>query len=46
MAGDLQRIKLYPGRGFQVYQEIPAEVWAAFEELVGYGYDKRLVKDQ
>jgi uncharacterized SAM-binding protein YcdF (DUF218 family) len=45
MAGDLQRIKLYPAKGFQVYQEIPANVWQAFEELVSYGYDKRLVKD-
>lgn len=23
MVGDLQRIKLYPGRGFQIFQEIP-----------------------
>jgi uncharacterized SAM-binding protein YcdF (DUF218 family) len=45
MAGDLQRIKLYPQRGFQVYQEIPTNVWDAFEELVGYGFDKRLVKE-
>jgi uncharacterized SAM-binding protein YcdF (DUF218 family) len=45
MIGDLQRIKLYPSRGFQIYQEIPANVWEAFEELVGYGFNKRLVKD-
>jgi uncharacterized SAM-binding protein YcdF (DUF218 family) len=45
MTGDLQRIKLYPSRGFQIYQEIPANVWEAFEELVVYGFDKRLVKD-
>jgi uncharacterized SAM-binding protein YcdF (DUF218 family) len=45
MTGDLQRIKLYPSRGFQIYQEIPANVWEAFEELVGYGFNKRLVKD-
>jgi uncharacterized SAM-binding protein YcdF (DUF218 family) len=45
MTGDLQRIKLYPSRGFQVYQEIPSNVWEAFEELVAYGFDKRLVKD-
>jgi uncharacterized SAM-binding protein YcdF (DUF218 family) len=43
MVGDLQRIKLYPEKGFQIYQEIPADVWAAFEELVGAGYDKHLV---
>jgi uncharacterized SAM-binding protein YcdF (DUF218 family) len=45
MTGDLQRIRLYPSRGFQIYQEIPANVWVAFEELVAYGFDKRLVKD-
>jgi uncharacterized SAM-binding protein YcdF (DUF218 family) len=45
MVGDLQRIKLYPAKGFQVYQEIPGDVWRAFEELVSYGFDKRLVKE-
>lgn len=45
MVGDLQRIKLYPQKGFQVPQEIPDAVWQAFEELVSYGFDKRLVKD-
>jgi uncharacterized SAM-binding protein YcdF (DUF218 family) len=45
MVGDVQRIKFYPEKGFQIYQEIPAEVWAAYEELVSYGFDKRLIKD-
>jgi uncharacterized SAM-binding protein YcdF (DUF218 family) len=44
MVGDLQRIKLYPEKGFQIYQHIPDEVWAAFEELVEMGYNKHLVK--
>lgn len=43
MVGDLQRIRLYPERGFQIPQEIPAEVWSAYEELVRSGYDRRLV---
>ena len=43
MVGDLQRIKVYPAKGFQIYQEIPEEVWAAYEELVRLGYDKHLV---
>ena len=43
MAGDLQRIKLYPEKGFQIYQEIPEEVWKAYERLVELGYDKHLV---
>ena len=46
MVGDLQRIKLYPSRGFQIEQEIPDEVWAAFEALVRFGYDKYLIQPQ
>lgn len=44
MVGDLQRIKLYPARGFQIYQEIPADVWSAYEELVAAGYNRHLIK--
>jgi uncharacterized SAM-binding protein YcdF (DUF218 family) len=43
MVGDLQRIKIYPARGWQIAQEIPDEVWSAYEELVRAGYDKYLV---
>ena len=43
MVGDLQRIKLYPEKGFQIYQEIPDDVWAAYEELVQAGYNQRLI---
>lgn len=43
MVGDLQRIKVYGENGFQVPQEIPKNVWGAFEELVRLGYDKRLL---
>ncbi len=45
MAGDLQRIKFYPEKGFQVYQEIPADIWQAFEQLVASGFDKHLMKE-
>jgi uncharacterized SAM-binding protein YcdF (DUF218 family) len=43
MVGDLQRIKLYPAKGFQTYQEIPAEVWEAYEKLVALGFNKQLL---
>jgi uncharacterized SAM-binding protein YcdF (DUF218 family) len=43
MVGDLQRIRLYPAMGFQIHQDIPDDVWQAFEELVAAGYDQRLV---
>lgn len=43
MVGDLQRIKLYPAKGFQIYQEIPDAVWAAGQELIEAGYNRHLV---
>ena len=44
MLGDLQRIKFYPALGYQIAQEIPEEVWAAYETLVRAGYDKYLIR--
>jgi hypothetical protein len=45
MVGDLQRIRLYPERGFQIHQDVPDDVWEAFEELVKAGYDTHLITD-
>ena len=45
MTGDLQRIKIYPSKGFQIYQAIPAEIWDAFEKLVSFGFNKHLIKE-
>ena len=45
LVGDLQRIRLYPEKGFQIPQDIPDDVWAAFEELVGRGYTGHLVRE-
>ena len=42
MVGDLQRIHLYPEKGFQIAQEIPPDVWEAYETLVAAGYDRYL----
>ncbi|CAH0025439.1 unnamed protein product [Clonostachys rhizophaga] len=42
MVGDLDRIREYPAKGFQIKQEIPAEVWEARNRLVAAGYDKHL----
>ena len=44
MVGDLQRIRIYPGKGFQIPQEIPDNVWAAYEKLIGWGFTKHLAK--
>jgi uncharacterized SAM-binding protein YcdF (DUF218 family) len=43
MVGDLQRIRLYPEKGFQIAQDIPADVWAAYEELIARGYTGHLI---
>ena len=45
MVGDLQRIKVYPEKGFQVFQEIPNNVWRAYEKLVEHGFTTHLIKD-
>ncbi len=45
MVGDLQRIKLYPEKGFQIYQHIPEEILHAYERLVTLGFDKHLMKE-
>ena len=42
MVGDLQRIRIYPSKGFQIAQEIPDAIWAAYERLVSLGFDKHL----
>jgi uncharacterized SAM-binding protein YcdF (DUF218 family) len=44
MVGDLQRIKVYSEKGFQIQQEIPKDVWSAYEELVEAGFTKRLIQ--
>ena len=44
MVGDLQRIRDYPARGFQIAQEIPDDVLAAFDALVRLGYDTHLAR--
>ncbi len=43
MVGDMQRIRVYAEKGFQVPQDIPAEVWAAYEGLVARGFTEHLI---
>ncbi len=40
MVGDLQRIREYPKLGFQIEQDIPNDVWKAWEGLIDLGYTK------
>lgn len=44
MVGDLQRIKVYPQKGFQIEQPIPDDVWQAYENLVAAGFTQQLIK--
>lgn len=45
MMGDLQRIDIYGKNGFQIPQEIPDEVRAAFAELKNRGFTKHLLPE-
>ena len=45
MVGDLQRIRIYEEKGFQIHQEIPDYVWDAFKQLVLGGYTQQLISD-
>jgi len=44
MVGDLQRIREYPALGYQIAQEIPEDVWNAWEKLVAFGFNEHLIK--
>ena len=45
MVGDLQRIRIYEEKGFQIHQEIPDYVWDSFRQLVMRGYTQQLISD-
>jgi uncharacterized SAM-binding protein YcdF (DUF218 family) len=46
MVGDIQRIAEYPKLGFQISQEIPDDIWDAYQKLILAGYTKQLIKDK
>jgi uncharacterized SAM-binding protein YcdF (DUF218 family) len=43
MVGDIQRLMIYPSKGFMIPIEIPDEVNIAFHKLVELGYDKEML---
>jgi uncharacterized SAM-binding protein YcdF (DUF218 family) len=45
MVGDLQRLRLYSTKGYQIPQEIPPDVWAAGQELIQMGFDQSVIKE-
>lgn len=44
LVGDLQRIRVYAERGFQVPVPVPDEVWRAYEGLVAFGFDRYVIR--
>lgn len=46
LVGDIQRMKLFYEKGWQVKMDIPKYVWDAYEVLVKKGYDKFVFKDE
>lgn len=44
MVGDLERILKYPALGYQIEQEVPPNVLAAYEALQRHGYTRHLMK--
>ena len=45
MVGDFQRIQLYPQKGFQVFQDIPAKTLDAYNFLVKSGFTKHVIRE-
>ncbi|MET9919478.1 YdcF family protein [Streptomyces sp. NPDC006435] len=45
LVGALQRLMIYPDRGFMVADPVPGEVTAAYERLCRAGFTSRLVTD-
>lgn len=44
MVGDLQRLRVYAEKGFQIPVPVSESAWAAHEHLVRAGYVDNLVK--
>ena len=44
MVGDLQRLREYSEKGFQIRQEIPGEIWNAYLELLEKGFTHHLTR--
>ena len=46
LVGDIQRMKVFYEKGWQIKMDIPKKVWNAYEILVKRGYDKFVLKDK
>ena len=46
LVGALQRLLVYPGQGFMISQQVPADVLDAYERLCRQGFTSRLLRDE
>ena len=46
MVGDLQRIIVYPAKGYQIPQAVPQNVCEAFNRLVELGFNQQIIIDR
>ena len=46
LVGDIQRMKLFYEKGWQIKMNIPQIVWNTYEILVKRGYNKFILKDE
>ncbi|WP_330320548.1 YdcF family protein [Streptomyces clavifer] len=46
LVGTLQRLLIYPVRGFAIEQEVPDEITAAYERLISAGFTTRLISEK
>ena len=46
LVGDVERMKVYADRGWQIKQDIPNEVWEAYLKLVKLGFDECVIKNR
>ena len=45
LVGDIQRMKVFYEKGWQIKMDIPQNVWEVYETLVNKGYNKFILKD-
>mgnify|MGYP005769027107 CR=1 FL=1 len=45
LVGDIQRMILYPKKGWQIEMAIPDEVIEAYNKLISLGYDKYILNN-
>lgn len=43
LVGDIQRMKVYAEKGWQIEVKMPEDVWNAYEELVKRGYKQYVI---